>query len=355
MGKVYSMTTNYLDSKRISVTGIGSLDGVGGWKELGRTTLGSAGDTISVGSLADKRYLMFLCDTLNTGGSTQPRIRGGNSTVDTGSNYSQRMQRNGAADATGTSDQSTYLYDADNSPQFMVGYYANLSAKEKLGLGHTVVQSTAGAGTAPLRQETVWKHAFTSNPYDVISINNIYGAGDFNTGSELVVLGWDESDTHTTNFWEELASVELGSASATLDSGTFTAKKYLWIQAYINATTVDTGLTFNSDTGNNYARRWSDDGASDGTAVNGNNIQVDRGNSTQFLNMFIVNNSANEKLGMYETVTQNTAGAGNVPSRREMVFKWTNTSSQITKSVFTKKGSGTDLQAGSIIKVWGHD
>ena len=33
---------------------------VGGWVELGRTTLGSAADTISVASLADKRYLMIL-------------------------------------------------------------------------------------------------------------------------------------------------------------------------------------------------------------------------------------------------------------------------------------------------------
>jgi hypothetical protein len=32
--------------------------GVGGWVELGRTTLGSAGDSISVASLPDKRYYM---------------------------------------------------------------------------------------------------------------------------------------------------------------------------------------------------------------------------------------------------------------------------------------------------------
>jgi hypothetical protein len=38
----------------------------------------------------------------------------------------------------------------------------------------------------------------------------MYQAGTFNTGSQkLVVLGWDPADTHTSNFWEELASVEL--------------------------------------------------------------------------------------------------------------------------------------------------
>jgi hypothetical protein len=217
-----------------------------------------------------------------------------------------------------------------------------------------VQQQTAGAGNAPKRLEMVAKWANTSNPIDTIQSYNAE-TGSFDTNSEIVVLGWDPADTHTTNFWEELASVELGSASSTLDSGTFTAKKYLWVQAYINATTVDTGLTFNSDTGTNYARRWSDNGGTDGTATSGNHIQVDRGNSTQFLNIFIVNNSANEKLGMYHTGTQNTAGAGNAPARRELVFKWANTSSQITSMIFTKRGSGTDLQAGSIVKVWGSD
>jgi len=334
---------------------------VGGWVELARTTLGSAGDTISVGSLADKRYLMFLCDTLNTGGSTQPRIRGGNSTVDTGSNYSQRMQRNGAADATGTSDQSTYLYDADNSPQFMVGYYANLSAKEKLGLGHTVVQSTAGAGTAPLRQETVWKHAFTSNPYDVISINNIYGTGDFNTGSELVVLGWDPADSHTTNFWEELASVDLsGGAADNLSSGTFTAKKYLWVQGYFNGSgAAVANVQFNGDTSGNYAQRHSLNGASDVTSTSRTNLEsysaanIASGTG-QFINLFIINNSANEKLIIGHISKEGTAGAGTAPNRSELAWKWANTSAQITSINFVNTDTG-DLGTTSSLKVWGSD
>jgi hypothetical protein len=52
----------------------------------------------------------------------------------------------------------------------------------------------------------------------------------------MVVLGWDPADTHTSNFWEELASVDLsGGAATNIDSGTITAKniygfKYMQIR-----------------------------------------------------------------------------------------------------------------------------
>jgi hypothetical protein len=75
-------------------------------------------------------------------------------------------------------------------------------------------------------------------------------------GSEVVVLGWDPADTHTSNFWEELASVD-SRWSSKLSSGTFTAKKYLWVQCYIHRTSsVERKIfdyTFNNDTGSNYA------------------------------------------------------------------------------------------------------
>ena len=40
---------------------------IGGWVELGRTTLGAAADTITVSSLADKRYYMILNSNLASG------------------------------------------------------------------------------------------------------------------------------------------------------------------------------------------------------------------------------------------------------------------------------------------------
>jgi hypothetical protein len=48
-------------------------------------------------------------------------------------------------------------------------------------------------------------------------------------------------------------------------------------------------------------------------------------------NMFIINNSANEKLVIAHVFDQNTAGAGTAPTREEAVGKWANTSAQITE------------------------
>ena len=59
------MTIKYLDSKRLEgvagdLTSPSLTSGTGGWKEVGRTTLGSANANILVDSLPDKRYYMIL-------------------------------------------------------------------------------------------------------------------------------------------------------------------------------------------------------------------------------------------------------------------------------------------------------
>jgi hypothetical protein len=201
----------------------------------------------------------------------------------------------------------------------------------------------------------VSKWANTTNAVNEVIARNA-GGGDFTTGSEVVVLGWDESDTHTTNFWEELASVELGSAEAEIDSGTFTAKKYLWIQYYIKgAGTYDDYLELNGDTGTNYTHRRSQNGGSDATTVStALGFQAFYGFSGDtFLNMFMVNNSANEKLATYHRVLKTATGAGTAPVRLEYAGKWANTSSQVTSIKVKDNGAGSDFDTGSILKVWG--
>ena len=279
--------------------------------------------------------------------------------TDTGTNYSSRWNNLGTGDNTGVNVAQGVFgirNETDSVNAFNVGYISNLSTKEKLGIGFGVHGETAGAGTAPARREAVTKHAQTTNPISEIQVHNIH-SGDFPIGSECVVLGWDPADTHTSNFWEELASVTLGSAGDTIDSGTITAKKYLWIQSFgIASGVIDQLLQFNSDTGNNYTYRYSDNGAADGTGTTTNKTLFGgpTGAYNSFGNMFVINNSANEKLCIGNGVAQNTAGAGTAPTRREHVDKWTNTASQITSVQIINQGAGS-FDTGSILKVWGSD
>ena len=325
---------------------------VGGWVELGRHTFGSALETLDVSSLPDKKYYMVLAHYLDSGSTAPATVWRFN--ADTGTNYAYRRNADGGTDSTSTSQ--TYMSTAYNNIDttgFELNYIANLSSKEKLLQGHQVYQSTAGAATAPNRVENACKWANTSNAVDQIQINTVTAGRTYGTGSEMVVLGWDPADTHTSNFWEELASVELGSVGTEISSGTITAKKYLWIQCMLLGNIGNASIRCNNDTNNNYGRRWSDNGGSDITQANMSSGNLESSTSTNtFVNIFMINNSANEKLGIFNSVEQNTAGSGNAPKRNQGVFKWSNSSAQITEiDIFTHN----NMSSGSLLKVWGSD
>ena len=356
------MAITYHSGRRIQATQA-DFDGTpavsGGWKELGRTTLGSTSDTISVTSLPDKKYYMVLSDVKASGFI----IYNSRFNSDTGNNYAFRKSNNGGTDATTTSTSAIDQTDSGaQDASFVVGYFANKSDKEKLWQGNTVENSSTGAGNAPSRVEAVGKWANTSNAVSSYQAYNSH-SGDYASGSEVVVLGWDPDDTHTDNFWEELADVSLSSASDTLSSGTITAKKYLWVQTYVKATggTVEPDSRFNNDnSGTNnvsgtYADRYSVNGGSDATGtslnkgVRGSGVPV-----SAFFNDFIINNASNEKLVIRHVNYVSTAGAGTAPNRRETVGKWSNTSNQITNITWhDESGSSAQMDSGSFIKVWG--
>ena len=321
---------------------------VGGWVELGRTTLGSSGDSISVASLPDKRYYMILGDYLPDG-NFNGKYRFNNDSV---SNYARRNSGDGATDTTAIS-QTEFQTDTiagNNFEQFDIGYVSNLSTKEKLIQMHTIKHDGNGAGTNIKRIESVGKWDNTSDAINRIDCVNA-SAGSFASGSECVVLGWDPTDTHTTNFWEELASVNGDGTSTTLSSGTITAKKYLWTQMYSDDTT-NAVMRFNSDSGSNYARRGSVDGASDFTVAPTTGSSNLPSSNEAFGNCFIINNASNEKLGISHGIDQGTAGADTAPTRKEEVFKWSCEPCQITNISWTKTGNWS---SNAILKVWGSD
>ncbi len=326
------------------------VSGVGGWKELGRSTASGGETSLSVSSLSDKQYYQVITTDHGISGAPARLWRFNN---DSGSNYSRRVSYDGS-DGTSVSQTSHNELSINNTSQNLsIHHIANLSNKEKLQITHGVGGNSSAASVAPDRVDFVGKWANTSDAIN--RIDYIANSGSFSSGDELIVLGWDPADTHTTNFWEELASVTASGSSANLSSGTITAKKYLWIQAeYSKSSNGTLSTTFNNDTGSNYSFRKSTNGGADGTFTGQASIAEGYSQSQiAFLNIFIINNASNEKLVIANTVLADGTGAGTAPTRIEYVGKWANTSNQITE--IDLDSSGGNFDSHSMIKVWGSD
>ena len=327
------------------------------FEELGRTKLTSQSGTITVSGLANKKYLMVLTHAEDNTANAPLGLR---LNGDTGENYAVSYSNNGGADSTGISITTAYLSDSLGANDgFAVTNIVNKSDEEKLWTSHAVGRNTAGAGTAPNRWEYIGKHAQTTNPISSVSIQN-WSTGSFGIGSEVVVLGADPADTSTTNAWEELASVELTDSNSVLDSGTFTAKKYLWVQAFLNpvsSVNLNQAIRFNNDTDNNYARSTSNNGGTDTTSASVSSMYgaTIEGDQPKLIDYFIINKSDKEKLVIRHDNEQSTAGAGTAPTRAETAGKWANTTNQITSTEIFSLNGGTPFASGSHIKVWGFD
>ena len=216
------------------------------WVELGRTTVTSSTNDVVVSSLntADYPFLMVLNFAIATGGTVElrPRYNG-----DSNSNYAGARSYNGTSD-----NQAGNQPHIDTSEQFSghalsVVYINNGSTIEKLAHYKTVNSGSSGASNAPNRMQGVlkWANTDTITSYGTHDVQS----GTFNTGSEIVVLGAKKSGTNTdkAGFWQELADVSVSSGSL-IDTGTITAKKYLYLELYtVPSGTSYSWLRFNYD------------------------------------------------------------------------------------------------------------
>ena len=154
--------------------------------------------------------------------------------------------------------------------------------------------------------------------------------------------------------WQRLAHTELSSGASTINSGTFTAKENLKIIVYtVGGNSCKHGIQFNSITTSTYAYRYSSNGGG-GNASTSQSRGLIQGNSTTdnaYSETIILNESDKEKL--YISHSNNCAsGAGNAPSRYEIVGKWTESSDSIT-SIQIISVTGNNFGTGSYITVWG--
>ena len=170
-------------------SGGGGNGGNGAWSNLGSTTLESAGDTISIASLADKDYLHVEGVALSDSGTPQAAIRLND---DSSSNYSSRYSINHGSDVTGVNADMMKIGDGASVMIFFNIDIMNNASNEKLMYSESSFFNSAGAGAgvAPTSMSVIGKWVNTADVIDRVDIINI-DTGDFAIGSSATVFGTD--------------------------------------------------------------------------------------------------------------------------------------------------------------------
>ena len=145
----------------------------------------------------------------------------------------------------------------------------------------------------------------------------------------------------------------LGSAGADVQITDLTAKKFNQFLAHtLFSTNVARDLTFNADSSSVYARRYTYNGVTSGTATGQQFVDL-RGNSNseEFHVIYTCSISGQEKLSISFMAETDAGGAGTAPVRGEIVFKYVpNPDADITqikfnKGAFTNFDTGTNMSA----------
>lgn len=337
------MSLNLIDPFMKFASGAG---GAPMYEILGRTELSGNSDTIDVTGLAANQNLMILYQNTCSGTCSNKFTLNGS----TGSEYDRMDQGNGGGAGSNTSEVNWALnYTSDSNYRFGFFYLANEASTKKIGFNQLVQSVGGGASDVPNRTQAFLGWQNTSNQVTQVTMTNDK-TGDYTSGSEVVVLG-SNVDSTGDSAWEELDSVEITSDGDAIDTGSFTAKNYLWVQLYnVDNGTGDMNVTFNGLT-SGYAERYSDDFGSDST--NGSmggwsgNYGALQGNT--LANYFIVNKSGTQKLGLY-TFAIEGGSAGTHPKTMEAASNFTDTN-QITRIQATVGGGNFGI--GSYCKVFG--
>ncbi len=152
-------------------------------------TLTSSGDTLTISDLTAYKFNQFLHYTIASSTIRDVLTTDNNTATD----YAIRRSQNGGADLAQTSQANIkYSQSGETTPFFGITYVINITGEEKLVIAHLVNQDTAGAGTAPQREEIIGKVDTTTNSgqFTRIDMTNDQ-AGSYDTDSNLSAIGTD--------------------------------------------------------------------------------------------------------------------------------------------------------------------
>lgn len=157
------------------------------WEEIGRTTLGTAGDTITVSGLPTRKHLRVIMVCSASGGTVDSSLRFNN---DSGSNYRVSYTVSSAPGSnvdTGIVTQVPIETATVSSGEVQI-CTMDIVNVSTWGKQYKYETSTGVAASAVTWLSGYGKWANTSDPISRIDLTNT-GTGDFAIGSEIVVLG----------------------------------------------------------------------------------------------------------------------------------------------------------------------
>ncbi len=183
------------------------------WGKNGTSdTLTSASDELTIADLTECKSNMLLSHQIYSGVG-QGDLNFNNDKA--GNDYATRSSKNGATDSEETS-ANRLIYMADNgtnTTDFEISYLCDIDSKEKLIIGFFINSNSTGSN-APIRREMVGKYDETASRITRIDIDNV-GGGDFDTGSNLSVLGSEITPAAAIPFAE---NAQVGSRAEITDS-----------------------------------------------------------------------------------------------------------------------------------------
>lgn len=217
--------------------------------------------------------------------------------------------------------------------------------------GNEVVKTST---TSSAVNEVTVKNAATGNAPEIQATG-----GDTNVDLRLTPKGTGNVKRGATggaiDWWEELGRTTLSGAGDTISVTPVAARKHLRIIiSGLQSGSIRPLVRFNNDSGNNYAYRTSTNGGADATANTQSAISTIGTGAVDVLVVLDVVNIASKEKYVSGTYINSATGAGNAPSRIEIVGKWVNTSDQITRVDIVNDQAG-DFAIGSEVVVLGHD
>ena len=352
------MAITYHAGRRIQGTSTDATAIAGGWKEVASAEVTSGTSTTMTASISSasqgKQYYAYLIyGKKSVSGDVRFQING-----DTGNNYTQRNEiqtTNGSLASYGYSalDKMNISGDPTTTADAFFGWgFIKNKSGSSLFLGGGQWQ---GSGTSA---SSIGNKAHTTNRwFKSEAINEIKAMNTtFDAGSILKILAWDPDDTHTTNYWTQLATNNETSVTSS-STGTISAKRFLWIQAYLDpSSSTRLDINFNNDTGSRYARTGTSNYSTSGyNSPSQTGLAVAGTDATpKFVNMFFYNDDANAKLGFAQAANRGTTG-NNLPNSQINGLKWSPStlSDQITEIDFVQ-GDGASMNRIAYT-VWGAD